>query len=693
MFRSLYSGVSGLNANLVEIDVIGNNIANANTIGFKSGRVTFSEMLTQQIRSASRPVSGGRGGTNPQQIGLGTQVGSIDTNFNQGNFRTTGIKTDLAIQGEGFFVLSDGESRHYTRAGIFGLDSDNFLVNPSTGLKVQGVLADDDGEIRVGALEDIYIDPSLVMPAEATTEIVLSGNLDAESDAAGTILQSDSFLVAAAGADALVDLFSQSDGAAGLRLGDQIRLTGTAGGVNLSAAPAFVVGEGADGATLQDLLGWIQSSLAAQGVAAQVSLTADGAVQVTNQSGVDVVNLGLSCGSRPAFNDSFRWPMTIAAGQTAATDDVDSDAGQLRSAAGDGDLLSAIYTTSGQTLGLDLSAGSTTIAISGTSGGEEVPAGTLTVDGTTTVADLLQQLGATFRLNSTPVTIDDQGQIVVTGELGTASALGDVSITEVRADGTDNMAIQAAFGFVPTQTARDQQTYSVATTAYDSLGQAHTISFTFEKVAGLNEWLWTAELEGGEDILQGGSGRCRFTEGGSISSWTFDDGASTLSFQPQAVGEEGAQVVELSIDPGDVGGLNGLTQFAGSGSLQSLANGYTNGTLVDFEIDQSGLIVGHFSNDTVRALGRIGLARFANPAGLSREADNTYRRSGNSGQAMEFFAGDGGTTIVPGTLETSNVDLAEQFTRLVVAQRAFQANARVITTGDEVMQELVSIIR
>jgi len=152
MFKSLYSGVSGLGANLTNLDVIGNNIANSNTVGFKSGRVTFNEMLTQTIKSASRPVAGGLGGTNPQQVGLGTQVGSIDTNFNQGNFQTTGKKTDLAIQGAGFFILNDGQSNVYTRAGIFGLDSENTLVNPSTGMRVQGVMADSDGILPAGPM-------------------------------------------------------------------------------------------------------------------------------------------------------------------------------------------------------------------------------------------------------------------------------------------------------------------------------------------------------------------------------------------------------------------------------------------------------------------------------------------------------------------------------------------------------------
>ena len=152
MFKSLYSGVSGLSANLTKLDVIGNNIANSNTVGFKSGRVTFNEMLTQTLKSASRPVAGGLGGTNPQQVGLGTQVGSIDSNFSQGNFETTGKNTDLAIQGAGFFILSDGVSNSYTRAGIFGLDSENILVNPTTGMRVQGVMADSSGTIPAGPM-------------------------------------------------------------------------------------------------------------------------------------------------------------------------------------------------------------------------------------------------------------------------------------------------------------------------------------------------------------------------------------------------------------------------------------------------------------------------------------------------------------------------------------------------------------
>ncbi len=694
MFRSLYSGVSGLNSNLVEIDVIGNNIANSNTIGFKSGRVTFNEMLTQSIRAASRPISGGRGGTNPQQIGLGTQVGGIDTDFTQGNFRTTGVKTDLALQGQGFFIVSDGVSNYYTRAGVFGMDSSNILVNPTTGLRVQGVLADEDGLIQAGPLEDIFIDPSLVMPAEASTTLSLSGNLDSDSDATETILESNSFLVAAQGGDELVHLAGQRDGFFDLHEGDLISVSVMVNSTLVSPAPFLVGGIWPQGGTTyQDLVDWLNNTFqVGQGMNLAFGIGANGELTVQNNTADTLVNLNLAVGGKANFNVNFQFPNAILAGASGSTSN--GETGEIRAPAEAGDLFSQLYNEDGQSLGLDLTSGSTTIEIRGTRGGEAITRQAMTVDASTTLADFLVALQAAFRISSNPVAVNDDGQIIMHGEVGTANALGDVSVTEVRGAGDTNSVIESSFTFLQTQQARDEQQFSTATTVYDSLGGAHTINFTFQKVSGLNEWIWSAEMEGNEEILMGNTGRVSFTETGAISNFSFDDGSSTLVFRPQPIGEEGAELVSLAIDSGDIGGVNGLTQFEGRGSLQSIADGITAGSLVDFEIDQNGLVIGQFSNDSVRNLAQIGIALFSNPSGLMREANNTYRRSGNSGQAIISFPGeDHGTTIVPGTLETSNVDLAEQFTRLVIAQRAFQANARVITTSDQIMQELVTIIR
>ncbi len=685
MFKSLYSGVSGMSANMAQLDVIGNNIANSNTVGFKSGRVTFNEMLTQTIRSASRPIAGGLGGTNPQQIGLGTKVGSIDTNFGQGNFKTTGMKTDLAIQGNGFFVLSDGTNNTYSRAGVFGLDAGNFLVNPSTGLKVQGVMADENGEVANGPITDLFVDPGQVVPAAASSTVELVGNLDADADARGSIVQTGSLLVAAEADDRLVDLSGTTTGSLGLFAGDVISLNGQAGGADIADGTFEVTGD----STLQDLVDWLNTQEAGLtfGLSADPNLA--GALEVTNATGANVEGLSLSLNGRTSFNQNFLFPGDIADGTTTTTADGTSGEGLLRGYAEATDTLADIYSSSGAGLGLDLGGGATNITVGGDLGGNEVAASVLAVDDTTTMAELLNEIQQTFGINSNPVEIDGEGRIVVRGEAGTAAAIGRISIEEV---GTDNTLQPLTFS--PTQQARDQQTFSVSTTTYDSLGGEHTINFSFQKVPGENEWIWEAQMEGGQEIVSGGSGRMRFDENGAISNFSYDDDASSLVFLPQDTGQQGAGPVELQIDYGEIGGLSGLTQFEGSGSLRSMADGYTAGSLVDYEIDQSGLIVGRFSNDTMRNIGRIALVQFNNEAGLVREANNTYRLSGNSGDPMVTFAGEGnGVTLTPGALESSNVDLAQEFTRLVVAQRAFQANSRVVTTGDTLMQELVNLVR
>src|SRR5690554_3516245 len=136
MMRSLFAGISGLKVHQTKMDVIGNNISNVNTPGYKKSRVTFQEMLNQTIRGASSP-QGDRGGTNPTQIGLGVNLGSIDVIHSPGSPQSTGKTMDMSIEGEGFFVVSEGSNRFYTRAGNFDFDTSNTLITPN-GLKVMG---------------------------------------------------------------------------------------------------------------------------------------------------------------------------------------------------------------------------------------------------------------------------------------------------------------------------------------------------------------------------------------------------------------------------------------------------------------------------------------------------------------------------------------------------------------------------
>jgi flagellar hook protein FlgE len=163
------------------MDVLGNNISNVNTTGFKKGRVNFQDLLSQTMSGAARPTDE-VGGVNPKQVGLGMLIATIDTIHTQGSLQTTGVMTDLAIQGNGFFVLKSGEKEFFTRAGAFGLDEDGYLVNPAHGMKVQGWMAQTiAGETTVNTaseLEDLVIPIGGKDPARATTLVTFASNLD-----------------------------------------------------------------------------------------------------------------------------------------------------------------------------------------------------------------------------------------------------------------------------------------------------------------------------------------------------------------------------------------------------------------------------------------------------------------------------------------------------------------------------------
>lgn len=182
MLRSLYSGVSGLNNHQIRMDVIGNNVSNVNTHGFKRGRATFQDLLSQRISGAARPNEE-RGGINPRQVGLGVQIAAIDTIHTQGSLQTTGVNTDVAILGQGFFIHKDGDKEFFTRAGAFSLDRDGMLVNPATGFRVQGYQAvtGDDGITRVntsGGTNDLFIEIGKKEPAKETGNIRYRSNLN-----------------------------------------------------------------------------------------------------------------------------------------------------------------------------------------------------------------------------------------------------------------------------------------------------------------------------------------------------------------------------------------------------------------------------------------------------------------------------------------------------------------------------------
>ncbi len=187
MLQAMFNGVSAIEAHQQRMDVIGNSIANVNTTAYKAGRVTFQDQLSQTIQGAGAPTAE-IGGTNPQQIGLGVKVGSIDTLMAQGGLQSTTRPTDMAIQGNGYFMLGDSTGVSYTRDGSFSLDSNGNLVNGANGAFVLGWKADANG--KIDSTKQIDPNSKLAIPVggltavQPTSGVTFGGNLSAE--AAGT---------------------------------------------------------------------------------------------------------------------------------------------------------------------------------------------------------------------------------------------------------------------------------------------------------------------------------------------------------------------------------------------------------------------------------------------------------------------------------------------------------------------------
>jgi len=566
MMRALYSAVSGLSGNMLRMDVIGNNIANVNTTGFKAGRAGFAEAFAQMSRAAGAPGDG-RGGTNPIQIGCGAVLGSAAQLYTQGSLQTTGVGTDLAVQGSALFVLGDGRSTYYTRDGAFQIDAAGRFVSPGGGLLVQGYLYDRDGETYGGELAAVQIPIYGAEPARASGTIELLGNLDADSAPRGSVLQTGALLDAGGAAatrdTALVDLRGGAGSEPLLAAGDAIDLAATVGGESVGAQLAV-----ASGTTLGQLL-------------------------------------------------------------DAITQLLDSPAGASGAAA----------------------------------------------------------------------TLDAQGRVrIATPDAsGTAGAVGSLTLSAADGEGEARAGFADALAFDDLVAARDASAFTRTVRIYDSLGFAHDLELTFTRVPGANEFAWSAALgEGNGAILEGATGRVRFRGDGSFESLTYDaQGGRAPAATRLRTGTGALETLSLSLSGGESGGFGGLTMVSGGASLEGRADGYAAGVFNGFEVDELGRVLAYFSNGVSRPVARLALAEFVNPSGLTRVGHNAYLASANSGAPVLGAAGDGTiqASIVAGALEQSNVDLAREFTDMIVAQRGFQANARVISASDEMLAGLIQVLR
>ena len=682
--RALYSGVSGMKNFQTQLDVVGNNIANSQTTGFKSSNVTFMSMLYQTMSAASGPTSE-KGGVNPKQVGLGSMINSISQNFEQGNLLSTGKNTDVAIQGGGFFSVTDGSTNYYTRSGAFDFDSEGYMVYDG-GYKVRGVNAE-DGVLGTN-VEPIQIPLGITLPASATTSVDLTGNLDSSAEQIGTSLETESFYgTEQTGDDNSMDGLLATGAANSIINGlvDGVSTVTVATGVGAPAGVAYTYSSSAVGGagttfnSLDDLVTNINNDFADMSVA----LNSSGALVFTSSSAGNSLTLtSTSTTLQSALSASDATVGSFDAGDTSTSD-------QFSHQATSTDALVDLRNSNGQSLGL---LAGETVTINANVGGTAVTPVSVNVTGST-LANLTSEIQSALGITTTNNVTISNGKLEINGDGGTEYAITNMGLTSSGGHANfDNIFDSTSSNYSTAQTASDNHSRSF--TAYDSDGTAHTVTvkFNIRETAG-NQTRYVMDISslitatGEEDVsVSPSTGSITCGADGSLSS--FDP--SSVTIQPTGVGDP----MVIALNPGQVGSFMGMVMFEGdSTSGFRNANGYASGNLQDVNISSDGTIYGNFTNGQIQTLAQLQLASFDNPEGLESTQNSLFRETDNSGSADINAPGTGQLgNLVVNTLESSNVDLANEFVTLITAQRGFQSNSTVIRTADEVLQQLVNLV-
>ncbi|AFM20930.1 flagellar hook-basal body protein [Acetomicrobium mobile DSM 13181] len=639
MLRSLNSGVSGIRNHQTMLDVIGNNIANVNTAGFKKSIVTFQDLLYETSRGATAP-QGDIGGINPMQIGLGTTVAAVETIHSAGPLQYTGNRTDVAIQGDGYFVLNNGSGNVYSRAGNFVLDGNGNIVQSGTGYTVMGYQLTVDPSnpsqyIRGSQLVSLNIPVGQKLSAKATEVLGMQCNLDSRVPAYLPMgLTNPNFTTIA-------------------------EIGGT--------AYNFSIAEDTSGTNLLTVkMGNVTVGLKPRGINATTGLPVFDDASVSLGGNTYTLHFDDGTGELQLLDSSSNvaWKQQISGIMDYATLSFKGDDNTTRTYLaeftdkGDGNMAMTLW---GQDSSNNWSSFSVDVPVSA-DGTFAIPAGGLPIpEGPNQLAGDVD-----VKLNATG---DGKGLIFLAS--------------------VDNGATYEVASTL------NQRTSSIHTTKidiYDSLGNPHTVEVAFEKI-GANEWRWRAWFPSEPGIpISNNTGVIKFDSDGKLTG----SGVANVDLGFSSVGAMHSQVkFDFSGESLGKSLIDGVTQFGSDFTTKAYyQDGYAMGVLQDYSIGSDGNIMGVYSNGRTNALYSIALALFPNPAGLEKTGMTNFNPTANSGLPQLVAPGSGGAgTLAGGNLEMSNVDLADEFTKLIIAQRGFQANARVITTSDQVLEELINLKR
>ncbi|MEQ1633551.1 MAG: flagellar hook-basal body complex protein, partial [Planctomycetota bacterium] len=578
---SLFTGLSGLRLHQNYIDVIGNNLANVSTAGFRGGRPTFSDILSYTMRSGSSP-NGNLGGLNPMQIGNGAIMTTVDIDTGQGTFQDTGRPLDVALQGRGFFTLTDGLQRFYTRVGTFSIDNDRALVDVRSGMRV---MAADGGTITVPSADTI--------PAQATSRVTFQGNLPARVGGPfEEIVESSSVLQAGTAAS------QTAQGTAGT--GTQFDLSTFVGksilvSVNGGAQQSVVIDATRFGG------GPVNASVvaAAFGQVTGITVTAD---DTNGTLDFDTVQLG--------SNATLKFDNGPNSSGLLAAIGLDSnlESGTQSAASGTTDL--AALTARRRTY-----AQNDQIVISGTNPDRTSFSDTFvygTGPGTngTTIDDLLTFINATVDNTQATATLTADGHIRLA-----ANDKGEAELSLSIGDAVGNTGQNNWPNFTVSQQGTGPDSATTSIELIDAQGLGHTVTMTFTR-SDLDSTIWdmTATMDPSEGtITQNSIGQIRFNDNGSFN--VIGGGSNTLQFS--FTGISGAQSV--AVDLGTSGEFDGIAMLGNQSTIAATdQDGFESGTLLDAAFDTNGSLVAFYTNGQSRTLETLRVTLFANEAGLLR---------------------------------------------------------------------------
>jgi flagellar hook protein FlgE len=616
------------------MDVEGNNIANVNTSGFKFSRANFSDMLSQSAKIATAP-QGNLGGKNPMQVGLGTEINSVTRMFSQGSIQTTSKNTDLAIQGDGFFVISpdNGTTYKYSRSGDFVFDANGNFVN-NQGLIAQGWVRDDvTGQIDSTApIGNISITPGLTTPARETSILNIKANLNT-----GNLIEKKS----------VIRGLNSTDGLAGGQdpeKVDDFNVLFSADGESFNIKEAEVVKD------LTTTPPTITSVTGGHGI--EVSFNGGGSTMYFRYTAdPDLVN---TTRPEPKLNpdgtavlDALNNPITVNTYYFRTTEDL----------------------RAGMQDHLQNSSSTATISVNA-EGKFELE------NSDPTGNDLSIQLGGITGPNTDNNELFSKTMAPMAGNL-TAGSNG-IKITQ---------EINAA-------------THGASIDVFDSLGTKHTVRTEFRKSGYVYDntgtkvgSTWDMKIIVPEPGDIGGLTRENEVEGQII----FNSDGSLASYTPTTItytannGSAPNQTIQMNF--GSANGFDGVTSFDKISDTTGISqDGFTGGDLDGIRIDESGTLIGSFTNGRSFGLAQMSMAKFTNNIGLESDGGNTFVQTANSGDPVIGSAASGGRGFIQSSaLEMSNVDLSRSLTQLIVIQRGYQANSKTITTSDQMLNTLLQL--